>query len=197
MRVLQPANPLMHGPDVRELQELLIAKGFVPLVADGWYGPETQKRVLEAKRALHYKPENVKPTAGDDFRKRLLGYSPSQSTLQLPAVFRPTHDTGGLPNFPAIDLFAKPGTLALAPESGRLVFSHFITWDKVKRVGGWTVYLQARSGDTYFLTHFSWLTKLTHCGRGQVIGAVAPVPGKWWEPHIHEGKHHGFYDPLA
>lgn len=115
--------------------------------------------------------------------------------VQLPEHFTPTHPTGGLPGFPAIDVFAPGGSFVLAPEPGRIVWPHLIPWDGLARVGGWTCYFQGESGDTYFLTHFGKLR-----GRGKyrsrdVIGTVAHVPHGWWHPHIHEGKHEGRYKP--
>jgi hypothetical protein len=72
----------------------------------------------------------------------------------LPLNFVPTHETGGLPGFPAIDNFAKPGTLVFPPEGGTLHYRHFIEWDAAKRIGGGTIYLHGFSGAWYFLTHF-------------------------------------------
>lgn len=115
--------------------------------------------------------------------------------IRLPRFFKPTHDTGGLPNFPAIDVFAKPDTLVMPPEGGIIVDKHFIPWDKTKRVGGWTIYLYGNSGDTYFLTHFGNARRNGRVRRFQSIGRVAEVPHGWWAPHIHEGKHKGRYDP--
>jgi hypothetical protein len=115
--------------------------------------------------------------------------------IRLPRVFTPTHDTAGLPNFPAIDVFAAPGTLVMPPEGGTIVFKHYIPWDRVKRVGGWTIYLQGNSGNTYFLTHFGNARRNGRVYRFQSIGRVGEVPGNWWPAHIHEGKHTGIYKP--
>src|SRR5438309_10700608 len=43
------------------------------------------------------------------------GRYPGMPTLQLPETFVPTHQTAGLPDFPAIDMFAVDGTDVLAP----------------------------------------------------------------------------------
>jgi hypothetical protein len=115
--------------------------------------------------------------------------------IRLPKNFTPTHDTAGLPNFPAIDVFAAPGTLVMPPESGVLVYKHYIPWNTAKRVGGWTVYLQGNSGNTYFLTHFGNVRREGRVYRFQSLGRVGYVPAQAWAPHIHEGKHHGRYNP--
>ena len=115
--------------------------------------------------------------------------------IRLPKTFTPTHDTGGLPHFPAIDVFAEPGTLVMPPEGGLIVYKHFIPWNHVTRVGGWTIYLQGRSGNTYFLTHFANVRRNGQVRRFQSLGRVAEVPHHWWPSHIHEGKHRGIYKP--
>lgn len=115
--------------------------------------------------------------------------------IRLPKRFTPTHQTGGLPGFPAIDVFAAPGTLVMPPEGGLLVFKHFIPWSITKRVGGWTVYLQGNSGNTYFLTHFANVRRDGRIRRFQSLGRVAEVPANAWPAHIHEGKHVGKYTP--
>lgn len=115
--------------------------------------------------------------------------------LHLPAVFKPTHETGGLPGFPAIDVFGPAGAFVTAPENGQIVWPHFIAWNEAKRVGGMTCYFQGDSGNTYFLTHFAELRERGHYHKGGVIGIVAAVPRNWWKPHIHEGKHKGVYHP--
>lgn len=115
--------------------------------------------------------------------------------IRLPKTFTPTHDTAGLPGFPAIDVFAKAGTLVMPPEGGYIVHKHFIPWDRVKRTGGWTIYLQGHSGNTYFLTHFANARRNGRVYRFQSIGRVGEVPGNAWPAHIHEGKHKGIFTP--
>jgi hypothetical protein len=113
--------------------------------------------------------------------------------MDLPATFRPTHDTGGLPGFPAIDNFAPAGTQVGAPGEGTLYYKHMIGWDQRQRIGGLTGYYKTKLG-TYFLTHFGSLVGSgTHLRNGQVMGTVANVPHGWWAPHIHEGLHSGPY----
>lgn len=115
--------------------------------------------------------------------------------LQLPATFRRTHDTAGLPGFPAIDCFADAGTDVHPPEDGELVYPHPLPWNLERRSGGWTCYYHGASGDTYFLTHFGRLVQAGHYRKTDVIGAVGKVPRDAWPAHIHEGKHRGRYNP--
>jgi hypothetical protein len=115
--------------------------------------------------------------------------------IRLPKNFTPTHQTGGLPGFPAIDVFAREGTTVYPPEGGVIVYKHFIPWNHVARVGGWTCYLQGNSGDTYFLTHFALCRREGRVHLWQAIGFVGAVPDGWWPSHIHEGKHKGVYTP--
>lgn len=119
--------------------------------------------------------------------------------LHLPASFKPTHQTGGLPGFPAKDIFGSPGMFVTAPEDGELVWPHFIKWDTQKRVGGWTCYYACDRGKPtehwYFLTHFSSLRERGRYHKGGVLGILAAVPGSSWPAHIHEGKHKGPFRP--
>lgn len=122
-------------------------------------------------------------------------------TLELPATFTATHDTAGLPRFPARDLFAAPGTEVTVGFDCELVWPHRIPWSKTKRVGGGTVYLCSPNYATrqvvYFDTHFGELAAAGLYRRGDAIGTVGRVPGEWWEPHVHHARHVGRYDPLA
>ncbi len=106
----------------------------------------------------------------------------------------PTHQTGGLPGFPARDLFAPGGTRVQVPETCELVYRHFIEWDAKKRVGGWTCYLHGQSKNTSFVTHFETLAPEGTYAAGEIIGKVAKVPNKMWAPHIHDGIHTGHYE---
>lgn len=116
--------------------------------------------------------------------------------IRLPRVFTPTHDTAGLPGFPAIDVFARAGTLVMPPEGGTIVYKHWIDWDRTRRVGGWTFYLQGNAGNTYFCTHFANCRRNGRVYRFQSVGRVGEVPHGWWAPHIHHARHVGKYDPL-
>jgi murein DD-endopeptidase MepM/ murein hydrolase activator NlpD len=146
------------------------------LFPDGIYGPLTHARLSSSFDLYAY--------------WLYTGHAPpSVETLQLPDRYHPTHDTSGLNGYPAIDMFASPGTRVLAPEDGELDRSHFLAWSLAKRVGGWTTYLAAPSA-VYFLTHLGEvLPSGSRVRRGQDIGSVGVVPHDWWPSHIHEGKH--------
>lgn len=126
-------------------------------------------------------------------------------SVQLPSHFEPTHQTDGLPGFPAIDVFAKGGLPVLAPATGRIVkLSGRAPTPTTKPGGpyGWSIYLTARDGGTYFLTHFGTrapICKVGNCvGRGEVIGSVADyakATGGVTPGHIHEGFHKGPWAP--
>lgn len=108
--------------------------------------------------------------------------------LQLPRRFTPTHDTGGLPGYPAIDVFADPGTRVLSPANG-----------VVRRISGQeggpggggpyghSLYIKADDGADYFLTHFGDLVVRVgqRIKRGMVLGTVADYPDR--ADHIHQG----------
>ena len=119
----------------------------------------------------------------------------AQGTLAVSAAPKTDHDTAGLPNFPAKDLFGKPGESVSAPVGGKMVYVHQIQWDKGKRVGGTTAYLQGDNGKTYFLTHMTGDVPTGRVEAGQSIGQIAAVPGDWWQPHLHIGVHEGTYTP--
>ncbi len=117
--------------------------------------------------------------------------------IRLPRNFKPTHETGGLPGFPAIDVFAPAGTNVFPPEAGTLHYRHRIEWNLDKRVGGGTIYLHGKSGAWYFLTHLDYATLRSRpkIQRWHRLGKVAEVPAGWWVPHVHEGKHVGVFIP--
>jgi hypothetical protein len=126
--------------------------------------------------------------------------------LQLPRVFTPTHQTAGLPGFPAIDCFAPAHTIVLAPATGKVVkLSGHAPTAEASPGGpyGWSIYLTSREG-TYYLTHFGAVygtVTIGQCiGQGERIGLVADFSAatKGKTPsHIHEGFHRGAWSPLA
>jgi hypothetical protein len=114
--------------------------------------------------------------------------------LQLPATFRSTHQTLGLPGYPAVDVMASPGTPVGSPISGRVTKLSGRPPSAGAYAGlggpfGWTEYISG-GGRTYYLTHFG--SRSVRLGqrvrRGQVIGTVGDYPGGVPD-HIHEGLH--------
>lgn len=154
------------------------------LKVDGEYGPKTHKQLSKTfddyARNLYEAPRPLpKPKDG----------------LQLPRLFKATHPTGGLPGYPAIDVFAKPGTVVLCPEDG--VIERLSGRDP--RLGGspggsygWSIYLKAKRV-RYFLTHFGSRTVTVgqKVKAGDPLGTVcdSKVSGKPGTSHIHVGKH--------
>lgn len=122
---------------------------------------------------------------------------PKPATLQLPENFTPTHQTDGLPGFPAVDLFAAGGTVALAPCAGVIdrLSGHPVTPKAVPGGPyGLSCYLKRKDGGRYFLTHFATLrVKVGQTvKKGQPLGTVAnysKATNGVTPSHIHEGLH--------
>lgn len=117
--------------------------------------------------------------------------------LQLPASFTPTHQTAGLPGYPAIDVFGKPGERVGAPVGGTIArFSGRSpsagAYEGAGGPFGWSMYLSGDNKATYFLTHFgSRAVKVgQRVSRGQNLGTVGDYPGGTPD-HIHEGEDKG------
>jgi hypothetical protein len=116
-------------------------------------------------------------------------------TVQLPSTFSPTHETGGLPGYPAIDVFGDPlDEVAVT----------FYGW--VRRISGrppsqggrpggsygWSVYLLNRvNGWERFVTHLHvlYVTVGDNVAPGDCIGRIADsaVSGKPGTSHAHLG----------
>jgi murein DD-endopeptidase MepM/ murein hydrolase activator NlpD len=165
------------------VQNLAAYQKYNDLTDDGVYGPATHRKLVgwfDAYAALLY--VTSPPVYG--------------ATVQLPAVFTPTHQTEGLPGYPAIDVFAKPGTEALAPETGRVTrLSGHPPAEGGDPGGayGWSVYLTCPHA-VYFLTHFA--TRHVTVGelvqRGEKVGTVCDAAVAHMASslsHIHVGKH--------
>lgn len=103
-----------------------------------------------------------------------------------------THDTSGLPGYPAFDYMAPAGTKVVSPVNGKIIK---LSGQDPKAGGppggalGYSLYIKANNGRTYFLTHMgSRSVKLGQRVRaGQRIGTVANGPSSWSSPHIHMG----------
>ncbi len=194
-----------HGDPVFAVKRALKKAGSLTLIAVGkLYDPLTVASVrrFQKSKGLHVDgrvgPVTLKALSPffDEYGYWLYTSSTQAPSLQLPMSFRPTHETGGLPDFPSVDCFAPPGTTVLAPEAGGIVYPHLIRWDRRKAVGGWTCYLQAKDA-TYFLTHFTGAIEAGPVAKSEILGTVAAVPHNWWPSHIHLGKHRGRYNPEA
>jgi len=128
--------------------------------------------------------------------------------LQLPSSFKPTHETGGLPGFPAVDVFAPAGTPVGCPDKGTVVKTSGHPPTPHATPGGpygWSVYVKRnrlawwRKG-TYFCTHFGTVHVVNgqKVVRGQILGTVADYSAATngvTPSHIHEGYHAGTWTP--
>lgn len=168
------------------------------LVADGIYGPAT-----------HAKLEPYFTAAARDL------YLKAAPTLQLPygvtrhgevwfifpdgRQLKNTHPTSGLPGYPAFDVLAKAGTIALAPEAGTIqkLSGHEPSGHaKAGSAYGLSCYLRRAKGPgRYFLTHYGDL--FVHVGqtvkKGTPLGPLVDfeaATGGVTPSHVHEG-----YDP--
>lgn len=167
----------------------------IPVQPTGLYGRKTHEQLIQhfdlyARRLYERSSKTpAKPVPNTDMPP------PSGAGLRLPQYFRATHQTAGLEGFPAIDMFAKPGTLVYPPEAG-MVVKHS---GRDPRSGGspggsygWSIYLRGDSGATYYMTHFGSRATMLYARvrRDQAIGTVCDsrVSGKPGTSHIHHGK---------
>lgn len=124
--------------------------------------------------------------------------------LILPTHFKPTHQTGGLPGFPAVDIFGAAHVPVAAPATGKVVkLSGHEPTEHTQPGGpyGWSIYLTGREG-TYYITHLSSRTAIVKVGaciaKGENIGTVADyakATGGVTPCHIHMGLHAGAWKP--
>jgi murein DD-endopeptidase MepM/ murein hydrolase activator NlpD len=107
-----------------------------------------------------------------------------------------THETAGLPGYPAHDFMAPSGTHAVAPVSGTVVklSGHDPAAGPTQGAHGplgWSVYIKGNDGKEYFLTHMG--DRNVKVGQrvkqGQVIGTVADYAKYGTPSHIHLGVH--------
>jgi murein DD-endopeptidase MepM/ murein hydrolase activator NlpD len=105
------------------------------------------------------------------------------------------HGTSGLAGYSGVDYFAKPGTTAVAPISGKVVrFSgHDPKLGAVQGAGGplgWSLYIKGSDGHMYYLTHMG--SRSVRVGQrvrqGQPIGTVANYDKFGRPSHIHMGR---------
>jgi hypothetical protein len=98
-----------------------------------------------------------------------------------------THQTDGLPGYPAVDIFAKPGTPFLAPEDGQIIRISGHKGTTSGNVFGQSIYFRGKSGRTYFITHLGTVASLGRYRRGSTLGTVS----RWdsGSSHAHVGVH--------
>ena len=119
--------------------------------------------------------------------------------IDIPRSFQATHQTAGLPGFPAVDVFGSPHELVRAQ-----------FWGTVQRLAGRTVAMGGRPGGAYglslyvrnaatgdvrYLTHFHELAlKVGDAVKpGTILGTIADsaVSGKPGTSHVHYGLKRG------
>lgn len=106
---------------------------------------------------------------------------------------RTTHQTKNLPGFPAVDIFAKPGTAFLAPENGRVVRLSG-SGGTSGQTYGYSVYFVGVSGRVYYIQHLNYArAKIGSYQQGDVLGTVSPWTGG--SPHAHVGINDSGYNP--
>lgn len=119
--------------------------------------------------------------------------------ITLPGTFRATHETAGLPGYPAIDIFGPAGARVAVRFGGvvRKVSGRACTEGGAPGGAyGRSVYIfDRRTGDDRFLTHFDKL--IVEVGDvvwpGHVLGTLcdSAVSGKPGTTHAHLGMHRG------
>jgi murein DD-endopeptidase MepM/ murein hydrolase activator NlpD/lysophospholipase L1-like esterase len=106
-----------------------------------------------------------------------------------------THETGGLPGYPAYDYMAPAGTPVVAPYSGRI---RKLSGRDPSAGGppggplGYSIYL-AGNGNDYYMTHLDKVRVKVgdRVKQGHQIAQVADGPPSWSTPHCHMGTHKG------
>lgn len=107
-----------------------------------------------------------------------------------------THETGGLPSYPAYDYMAPAGTRCVAPVDGRI---ERLSGKDPKFGGppggplGFSIYLKGKNGNTYYMTHLDKVNVKAgqDVEQGEQIAVVANGPKSWSTPHVHMGVHQG------
>lgn len=108
------------------------------------------------------------------------------------------HETMGLPGYPARDYFAKAGSAAVAPVSGKVIKLSGHDPKNGPTNGphgplGWSVYIKGSDGRRYFLTHLG--SRTVKVGQsveaGEEIGTVANYDKYGTPSHVHMGVRGG------
>ena len=118
------------------------------------------------------------------------------SVVVIPTEFTPTHQTAGLEGYPAVDLFATPGSTCRISEDGQVtrISGHDPGLPPPLGVGGpWglSVYFCGKTtGNVYYMTHFAKVARLGHYSKGSILGIIGDYPGLAGD-HVHLGLHQG------
>ena len=103
-----------------------------------------------------------------------------------------THETGGLPGYPAYDYMAPAGTPCVAPTDGKVARLSGKDPSEGGPPGGplgYSIYFDGDNGKKYFLTHLDKVSVIAgnKVKQGTQIAEVANGPKSWSSPHVHMG----------
>lgn len=103
-----------------------------------------------------------------------------------------THQTAGLPGYPAFDYMAPAGTPCVAPAAGKIARLSGRDPSQGGSPGGplgYSIYLDGSNGKSYFMTHLDKVrvTVGQRVAQGEQIAEVANGPASWSSPHVHMG----------
>lgn len=115
--------------------------------------------------------------------------------IRCPVRFRSTHETAGLPGFPAVDLFGSPRDLVVVEFWGRVIRVSGRPPSEGGTPGGpygRSLYIEnTANGTTRYLTHLDELAVGVgdNVHPGQVVATVCDsrVSGKPGTTHVHLG----------
>lgn len=119
----------------------------------------------------------------------IVGWSITRPIPHSAVPAQATHETGGLPGYPAFDIMCAPGTDVIAPENGqitRVSGSSPMAYDGDSTMG-YSLHFQGDSGTKYFLTHMKDTRPEGRYVTGKVIGHIAEWPGDRGRSHLHFG----------
>lgn len=119
----------------------------------------------------------------------------SHVATRIPRRFEATHQTDGLPGYPAIDVFCPWNHLVVLMDKGRV---RRLSGKSPCRGGvpggaaGYSIYVAAEDGSDWFLTHFGSL--LVDVGTVVTPSLYLGTPMRaedgpsGWTEHIHAGR---------
>lgn len=114
--------------------------------------------------------------------------------IRLPATFKPTHETAGLPGYPAIDVFGQPGETVTAGFTGtvrRISGRPCSSGGTPGGAYGQSLYIVSPNGDDRYMTHLNRLFVEVgdNVRPGTAIATLCDsrVSGKPGTTHCHYG----------